>query len=81
MRDLRRNTTDAENGCINFANMIRWYKFVREHVIGNYIADFVCREKALLKLTVVSIDAVSMTRFELRIEVWLSVLRYGIMRF
>ena len=23
------------------------YKFVREHVIGNYIVDFVCREKKL----------------------------------
>ena len=23
-------------------------KFVREHIIGNYIADFVCREKKLI---------------------------------
>ncbi len=49
-RDLRRNMTDAENRMWYYLRNRRLggYKFVREHVIGQYIADFVCREKKLV---------------------------------
>ena len=49
-QDLRRNMTDAENRMWYYLRNRRLdgYKFVREHVIGNYIADFVCREKKLI---------------------------------
>ena len=49
-RDLRRNMTNAENRMWYYLRNRRLggYKFVREHVIGNYIADFVCREKKLV---------------------------------
>ena len=49
-RDLRRNMTDAENRMWYYLRNRRLggYKFIREHVIGNYIADFVCREKKLI---------------------------------
>jgi very-short-patch-repair endonuclease len=47
---LRRNMTDAENRMWYYLKNRRLsgYKFVREHVIGHYIADFVCREKKLV---------------------------------
>ena len=46
-RDLSRNMTDAENRMWYYLRNRRLggYKFIREQVIGNYIADFVCREK------------------------------------
>jgi very-short-patch-repair endonuclease len=49
-RNLRRNMTDAENRMWYYLRNRRLggYKFVREHVIGHYIADFVCREKKLV---------------------------------
>src|SRR3990167_9192678 len=49
-QDLRRNMTDAENRMWYYLRNRRLggYKFVREHVIGHYIADFVCREKKLI---------------------------------
>jgi very-short-patch-repair endonuclease len=49
-RYLRKNRTDAENRIWYYLRNRRLggYKFVREHVIGNYIADFVCREKKLI---------------------------------
>ena len=49
-QDLRRNMTDAGNCMWYYLRNRRLggYKFVREHVIGNYIADFVCREKKLV---------------------------------
>jgi len=49
-RDLRRNMTDAENRMWYYLRNRRLggYKFVREHIIGHYIADFVCREKKLV---------------------------------
>lgn len=52
---LRRNMTDAENRMWYYLRNRRLggYKFIREHVIGNYIADFVCREKKLI----IEIDA------------------------
>ncbi len=47
---LRRNMTDAGNRMWYYLRNRRLcnYKFVREQVIGNYIADFVCREKKLI---------------------------------
>ncbi len=49
-RNLRKNRTDAENRMWYFLRNRRLsgYKFVREKVIGKYIADFVCREKKLI---------------------------------
>ena len=49
-RSLRKNMTDAENRMWYFLRnrRLNGYKFVREFVIGAYIADFVCREKKLI---------------------------------
>jgi len=49
-QELRRNMTDAGNRMWYYLRNRRLcgYKFVREYVIGNYIADFVCREKKLI---------------------------------
>ena len=70
-QELRRNMTDAENRMWYYLRNRRLggYKFVREHVIGHYIADFVCREKnLLLKLMAVNIwMQLSMTRYVLKI--------------
>ena len=46
-RNLRKNRTDAENRMWYYLRnrRLNGYKFVREKVIGKYIADFVCREK------------------------------------
>jgi very-short-patch-repair endonuclease len=49
-RNLRKNKTEAENRMWYYLRNRRLggYKFVGEKVIGNYIADFVCREKKLI---------------------------------
>ena len=49
-RSFRKNMTDAENRVWYFLRnrRLNGYKFVREFVIGSYIADFVCREKKLI---------------------------------
>ena len=49
-RNLRKNRTDAENRMWYYLRNRRLggYKFVREYIIGKYIADFVCREKKLI---------------------------------
>ncbi|MGV0818083.1 endonuclease domain-containing protein [Martelella sp. AMO21009] len=49
-RTLRRNETDAEKALwreIRNRNL-NGFKFVRQYPIGRYIADFACREKALV---------------------------------
>ena len=48
--NLRQNMTDAANRMWYFLRNRRLggYKFVREYVINNYIADFVCREKKVI---------------------------------
>tara|TARA_B100000614_G_C14284973_1_gene385263 strand:- start:195 stop:587 length:393 start_codon:yes stop_codon:yes gene_type:complete len=49
-RTLRRNETDAEKALwreIRNRNL-NGFKFVRQYPIGPYIADFACREKALV---------------------------------
>ncbi len=49
-RDLRRNSTAAENKLWNQLRnrQLENQKFVRQFPIGPYIADFVCREKMLV---------------------------------
>ncbi|WP_172458254.1 endonuclease domain-containing protein [Legionella quinlivanii] len=49
-RSLRRNMTDAENRMWYYLRNRRLcgYKFVRQYVIGNYIVDFICRDKNLI---------------------------------
>ena len=49
-RSLRQDMTDAENRMWYFLRnrRLNGYKFVREYVIGCYIADFICREKKLI---------------------------------
>lgn len=46
-RDLRQNMTDVENRMWYYLRNSRLggYKFVRQRVIGNYIAEFLFREK------------------------------------
>jgi very-short-patch-repair endonuclease len=50
VRTLRENMTDAEQRMWYYLRNRRLagYKFVRQHVIGNYIVDFICREKNLI---------------------------------
>jgi len=49
-RSLRQSKTNAENRMWYFLRdrRLNGYKFVRECVLGPYIADFVCREKKLI---------------------------------
>ena len=49
-RSFRKNMTDAENRMWHFLRnrRLKGYKFVREHIIGIYIADFVCRKKKVI---------------------------------
>ena len=49
-RSLRREMTEPENRIWYFLRnrRLNGYKFVREYVIGPYIADFVCRDKKLI---------------------------------
>ena len=49
-RELRKNRTDAESLLwIHLRNrQLAHCKFRRQHVIGPYIVDFVCLEKALI---------------------------------
>ena len=49
-KERRRNSTEAENRMWYYLRNRRLggYKFVREQVIGHYIADFVCREKKII---------------------------------
>jgi len=49
-RNLRKNSTDAENLIWNIVRNRRFYglKFKRQYPIGKYIVDFVCIEKKLI---------------------------------
>ena len=49
-RALRKDMTMAENRMWYFLRNKRLggYKFLREYVIGNYIVDFICRDKKLI---------------------------------
>jgi len=86
-QNLRRNMTDAGNRMWYYLRNRRLggYKFVREQVIGNYIADFVCREKKL----VIEIDGVSIWRqwntMHCALKIWnivdIECYEYGTMKF
>lgn len=49
-RSFRQEMTHAENRMWYFLRdrRLKGYKFVRESVLGPYIADFVCREKKIV---------------------------------
>jgi very-short-patch-repair endonuclease len=49
-RTLRQNMTEAENRMWYYLRNRRLggYKFVRQYTIGNYIVDFICREKKMI---------------------------------
>ena len=49
-RSFRKEMTNAENRMWYYLRNRRLnnYKFVREHIIGPYIADFVCRQKKVI---------------------------------
>ncbi len=49
-RSFRKNMTESENRMWYFLRdrRLNGYKFVREQIIDNYIADFVCRQKKLI---------------------------------
>ena len=49
-RALRQNMTDAENRMWYYlrGRRLAGHKFVRQHTIGKYIVDFICRDKNLI---------------------------------
>lgn len=49
-RSFRKNMTDAESKIWYYLRdrRLNGYKFVREHVIGVYIVDFICRAKKFI---------------------------------
>ncbi len=49
-RTLRRNQTPQELKIWELLrnNQLNGYKFKRQHPIGNYIADFICKERKLI---------------------------------
>ena len=61
-RQLRRNASDAENRLwyVLPNRGVGGYKFVRQMAVGPYIADFACREAALI----VELDGGSMLRMQ-----------------
>jgi very-short-patch-repair endonuclease len=80
-RQLRRNATDAENRLwyvLRNRGLGGW-KFVRQSPVGPYIADFACREAALI----VELDGgqhADNTRDERR-TAYLNAQGYGVLRF
>ena len=49
-RNLRKNSTEQEKTVWNLLrnSQIKHYKFKRQQPIGNYIVDFICKEKMLI---------------------------------
>jgi very-short-patch-repair endonuclease len=49
-RELRKNDTEAERRLWEAlrARRLGGYKFVRQHLVGSFIADFACRENKLI---------------------------------
>jgi len=86
-RTLRQNMTDAENRMWYYLRNRRLagYKFVRQHTIGKYIVDFICRDKNLI----IEIDGgqhMEATTYDIRrTHIWKVLATryfvYGIMRF
>ena len=82
-RDMRKNPTDAEKAAWNvLCDEQTGYKFRRQHIIGDYIVDFVCLEKML----VVEIDGEYHNEWEQQIDdavrtEWLAIKGFRVMRF
>ncbi len=80
-RRLRRNMTDSENRMWYYLRNRRLggYKFVREYVIGKYIADFVCREKKLI-LEIDGGQHMEAIEYDLRVTKYLESRGYRVLR-
>ena len=82
-RDMRTNPTDAEKAAWSIlCDEQTGYKFRRQHIIGDYIVDFVCLEKML----VIEIDGEYHNEWEQQIDdairtEWLAVKGFRVMRF
>jgi very-short-patch-repair endonuclease len=81
-RSLRQDMTLAENRMWYFLRnrRLKGYKFVREYIIGSYIADFVCREKKV----VIEIDGsqhIDAAEYDQQRTEQLGSLGYSVLRF
>ena len=82
-REMRNNPTDAERAAWNIlSDNVTGYKFRRQHIIGDYIVDFVCLEKMLI----VEIDGEYHNDYEQQIDdaartEWLAIKGFRVMRF
>lgn len=80
-RSLRQNMTDAENRMWYYLRNRRLagYKFVRQHTIGKYIVDFICRNKKLI----IEIDGgqhIDAAAYDIQRSMYLEALGYRILR-
>jgi len=82
-REMRNNPTDAEKAAWSIlCDEKTGYKFRRQHIIGDYIVDFVCLEKML----VVEIDGEYHNEWEQQIDdaartEWLAIKGFRVIRF
>ncbi len=81
-RSLRQEMTDSENRMWYFLRnrRLNGYKFVREYMIDNYIADFACREMKL----VIEIDGsqhIAAVEYDLKRTEHLMARGYRVLRF
>ena len=82
-REMRKNPTEAEEVAWKvLGDEKTGYKFRRQHIIGDYIVDFVCLEKML----VVEIDGEYHNEWEQQIDdaartVWLAIKGFRVIRF
>ena len=80
-RQLRRNSTPAERKLWRYlrSRSLGGYKFVRQEPIGQYVVDFVCREKRL----VVEVDGGqhAQSRRDAVRDRWLAQHHYRVLRF
>ena len=80
-RQLRRNSTPAERRLWQYlrSRSLGGYKFVRQEPIGQYVVDFVCREKRL----VVEVDGGqhAESRRDAVRDRWLAQHHYRVLRF
>ena len=81
-RVLRQAMTDAKNRMWYFLRNRRLggYKFVRQYVIDNYIADFVCRDKKLI-IEVDGSQHMENAEYDKRRTNYLAANGYRVMRF
>ena len=82
-REMRNNPTDAERAAWSvLSDNNLGYKFRRQHIIGDYIVDFVCLEKML----VIEIDGEYHNEWEQQINdeertAWLNKRGFNVIRF